>query len=177
MGYGLIGFGKNEHRDIESKDFRWNAWAWPRLLRMAFEHGGWKPEGTDAPGLMDENGNPYFKGEWDGGYCSNDHQMISESDARNLATALRKVLPKLPMQEWTESLADRLGLIEGATVEVVWDSLDNYQPGEVVQSRNIDCDTWDTYYAASDLEYFAAIGSSTVEEFIGFCELGPIQIN
>ena len=179
MGYDLRARTTNAAGEYELKSFRWNMTAWPRLLRLAYEHGGWVPEGTEAPILVDEKYEIYVVKEgWDGTYFSNDYQTISETDARNLASALRKVLPDIPGQEWVKALDDVPGLPEGATVNVLRPE-DSYPPSEVGQLREASArfgeGRWYTYYVTTDFEFFAG-GRSKIEEFINFCELGPVSI-
>jgi hypothetical protein len=52
---------------------------WDRCMGLA-EEFGWHPAGTAPP---DD-----WQGSWDGGYYSNDLQMVEESDARALGEAL-----------------------------------------------------------------------------------------
>lgn len=57
---------------------------WGKLCQLA-ENYGWKPAGTvneDHP-------------DWDGCYFSNDYQIITPEDGRNLAEALRKAAADL----------------------------------------------------------------------------------
>jgi len=180
MGYDLRAATTTAAGEYEVKDFRWNMSIWPRLLRLAYEHGGWVPEGTKAPNWVDENGNEIYvvKEGWSGTYFSNDYQTISETDARNLASALRKVLLDIPSEEWVKALWDLPGLPEGASLNILPPE-DSYPPGEVGQLRESPASfgegTMYTYYVDTDYEFFAA-GRSMIEEFIDFCELGPIWI-
>lgn len=80
MGYDLT--------NNEGDYFRANVGAWGFLLDTAQKHG-WKPAGTLAPEYMTSEAE---RAAWDGDYCSNDYQRVSDDDARNMAAALRKAL-------------------------------------------------------------------------------------
>jgi hypothetical protein len=77
MGMDLLG---------EHGDERFNAFGWRECLERAVEFG-WTPDGTVAP--ID------FPGEWKGGYCSNDYQMVTGRDARALGEALLRAVAAL----------------------------------------------------------------------------------
>jgi len=68
MGVDLIGHG--------GASFNWDCWRKCLDIAIAF---GWQPAGTIAP--------PDYDGDWNGGYCSNDFQEVSDSDARALGVA------------------------------------------------------------------------------------------
>lgn len=86
MGYDL----HNRQGDY----FRANISGWDHLTEaaLAFE---WKPAGT-LPPQFDEGGRvtcyDTFEARWEGGYFSNDHQRVTEEDARELAAALRRAI-------------------------------------------------------------------------------------
>ena len=63
---------------------------WRALLNLAWMHG-WKAKGTAAP--VD------FDGEWNGDYFSNDGQLVTVDDARNLGHALELSLPDIPRHD------------------------------------------------------------------------------
>jgi hypothetical protein len=67
-------------------DERFSASAWDNCLERAIEFG-WEPEGTVAP--------TDWSGEWDGGYCSNDWQAVTDRDARALGEALVRAIATL----------------------------------------------------------------------------------
>ena len=102
------------------------------------------------------------------------HDAYSLALSQNM-TGRRRVLPKIPGQGWLDALGERLGLADGTTIEVIGGDY-KQSPGEVIQRRSSDERTWHTYYVATDLEFFAAIGIAEVEKFIDFCELGPMCI-
>lgn len=87
MGYDLWG---------AKRDFRYTIFSFPKVLRLALKYG-WKPMGTLAPDLRRADGKTvsFVKPEnWSGGYTYNDGQCVTETDAKNLATALRKASRK-----------------------------------------------------------------------------------
>jgi len=70
---------------------------WLRMLALAQRYG-WQPEGTAAPDEMAVEaelweGDP---AEWDGSYFPSYGQQVSDSDAKELATALEHALPDIP---------------------------------------------------------------------------------
>jgi len=81
MGYDLYGLEDEERYE------RFNIFSWGKVLRLA-EHFNWIPEGTTYDELED--------GEtWDGTYFTNDGQIVSKEDAKNLAEALERAIPAL----------------------------------------------------------------------------------
>jgi len=102
MGMDLYGVGKQ---------FHFNNVGWRLVLEMALDHA-WRPAGTEynpwewcrAKGLDQDNLTPddaalvaKQKAEWDGGYTSNDFQIVTASDAAALADALEVALRTFPM--------------------------------------------------------------------------------
>jgi len=69
-------------------EFYCNGVVWGYLLRLAHQYG-WEPQGTEGPDWGDEWA-PF--GDWDGGYVTNDHQIVKAEDAQNMAAALKKAL-------------------------------------------------------------------------------------
>lgn len=69
---------------------RFTAMGWYMCLKYAIEFG-WIPEGTAAP--ID------FPGQWQGDYCSNDFQRVTDSDARKLGEALLRAVAALSVPE------------------------------------------------------------------------------
>jgi hypothetical protein len=94
MGVDLSTHG--DKNKIGSIHFNWSGWH--EILRVANEYG-WKPMGTTLEPfeavnittgevtIMNEDGE-----DWDGGYGSNDFQVVSEEDALNMREALLKAL-------------------------------------------------------------------------------------
>jgi len=67
-----------------------NVFEWGQLLRLGQMYG-WVPAGT----ILDE-----ATDEWNGGYQTNDWQRVTADDARNLADALSRALPGLPVDDY-----------------------------------------------------------------------------
>jgi hypothetical protein len=65
-------------------DFQVRSSYWTFLLYLAQEYG-WEMEGTQAPDGVDQ-------AEWDGGYASNDGQVVSKKDASSFADALERAV-------------------------------------------------------------------------------------
>ena len=86
--------------DVGGEHFTHTGWRW--VLNLAIEYG-WQPAGTEPPdygwllaGTASPDGNDR---SWDGGYCSNDFQKVTESDARALGEALLRAVAVLDAQE------------------------------------------------------------------------------
>ena len=61
--------------------FEWDAVEWRKVLELAKEYG-WEPSGTLLEG--------HIAREWDGNYTSNERQKVTDRDAYNMASALRR---------------------------------------------------------------------------------------
>ena len=96
MGYDLLN---------TNGSFRFNLFAWHRLLILA-QYFGWKPMGTVPSERItkcylgdrdsDKKAVQEFIKNWEGGYDSNDFQLVVKEDALNLADALMKAMEVLP---------------------------------------------------------------------------------
>src|SRR5262245_57325667 len=73
--------------------FRFNNRGWADVLDLA-ELYGWEPVGTASPRNF-ETGEPQYA-DWDGGYGSNDYQIVTAPDAAAIATALEAALDDIP---------------------------------------------------------------------------------
>lgn len=82
MGYDLY--------SVTGEDTRWTQPYWSRILKLAVKYG-WEPKGTTKPKDYDE--------DWSGGYYQNSGQIVEADDASNLADALEKSLPHLPVDK------------------------------------------------------------------------------
>ena len=74
--------------------WRMSGSSFARALTLAKKHG-WEPAGTKAPYWVNEDGTPCEEmnvGHWDGGYGSNDHQGVTDDDAKALGAALTRAL-------------------------------------------------------------------------------------
>jgi len=72
-------------------------------LQLALEHH-WKPQGTIEPYWGNPGGMASLSGgksdenkqeTWDGNYLTNDYQLITDEDAKNLCNALQKAIQSL----------------------------------------------------------------------------------
>src|SRR5262249_56636280 len=103
MGVDLIGHG--------GASFNWDSWGKCFDIAIAF---GWQPAGTIAPSD--------YHGDWKGGYCSNDLQEVSDSDARALGLALHRAVASVRTgQTLTEEQAKAL---DGMHIDVVCELAD-----------------------------------------------------
>ena len=86
MGYDLYSNSGPE------KYYRYNVWWWGKVLTFA-DMNGWVGSGTKLF-VESEQGADDFREleDWDGGYCSNDGQEVTEKDAGELADAIEKGL-------------------------------------------------------------------------------------
>ena len=100
MGVDLIGHG--------GASFNWHRWRACLDVAVAF---GWEPAGTVAPDPRKWNGLPVVapEGDWNGTYCTNDYQEVTDLDARALGLALHRALAALSTgQTVTEEQANAL---------------------------------------------------------------------
>lgn len=93
MGVDLISLRGKEDNDIH---FNWAGWTY--VTRLAVQYG-WNPAGTKQEPFEAQD---ITTGEvttikpdpkWEGGYHSNDGQLVTDEDARAMAEALKKALP------------------------------------------------------------------------------------
>jgi hypothetical protein len=64
-----------------------NQSTFPTILKVACSNG-WSPRGTEPP---------YgWEGHWDGGYCWNERQYVTDDDALGIANALELALDDAP---------------------------------------------------------------------------------
>lgn len=125
-------------------EFWWDFFRWHKLLRIALRHG-WEPAGTLLP-LVETVEFP--EEDWDGGYVSNDHQLVTAEDAAALADALERALPTISD---TNTLTD-----------AERDQLESVDEAEL---------------AASDLRWLSGPDWKTaIREFIIFCRAGGFTI-
>lgn len=137
---------------------------WANALELARAYG-WKPSGTRPPLQIDF----YQLGaEWDGGYLTNDGQIVKREDALSLAAALEKSLDDIPDDnpslDWNslfqqdDELPEWLSPEEKAFME------------EELQDCLLDL------ASMNPLEYFAGDEKRHLKEFIRFCRLGSFEI-
>jgi hypothetical protein len=120
--------------DLEGKGghSRWSNAGWPEVLSLA-ESYGWKPAGTAPPkGVRRTKWNGAYD---DGGYHTNDGQLVTAADAAALAEALQKGLKdrfkrvvaerkkrpkhKVTEEERAQAFEKMARLSSGTTFEVV----------------------------------------------------------
>jgi hypothetical protein len=96
MGYDLCGRGGSFSTSLRT---------YPALLGLAF-HFGWKPMCTQIDGAGyqslyggDEQKTEQARRNWRGGYTSNDHQWVTDDDARAIADAIDSALVEVPPAE------------------------------------------------------------------------------
>ena len=78
-------------------------WAWQELLGTA-EQNGWKPVGTEPPNLPDGYESP---GGWQGGYLTNDYQLVTTGDAQGIADGVASGLQaNAPLRYCRDSTAE-----------------------------------------------------------------------
>jgi hypothetical protein len=130
----------------EGGDFWFPNHGWRAVLDLAHDYGGWVPAGTQAPQFDDEP--PWH--DWSGTYFSNDRQLVTAEDARNLADALERALSDVPREKtWVTKV---LRTVDGREFEGMPDDL-------------------------NPLEHFSGPdGRRYLEEFIRFCRAGEFVI-
>jgi hypothetical protein len=80
--------------------YYWDLWlAWRNQARGAERRGEEPPTPPDIP---EEAWTYEEASDWEGGYVTNDHQRVTDTDALALATALECALPSIPADdaEW-----------------------------------------------------------------------------
>lgn len=73
----------------------YNWYSWRLFINLAIENG-WKQKGTEAPLVIDSDGNidhnlSINPEDWDGSYLENHYQHVTAEDAQNIAIALETV--------------------------------------------------------------------------------------
>ena len=121
--------------------------AWSKVLQLARMYG-WEPYGTTIPkSYMEE------ELEWDGGYGTNEGQLVEAHDALKLAEALARALSDIPDEKPSDNpyVDARSG---------------DPQDMEATIQRMI---------AYSPLDYFGG-HKIMIEGLIKFCKLGAFEI-
>jgi len=95
----------DEYEACDSASFR--IIIWPLLLILATNYG-WEPAGTETPFIYESD--EAKLGKWEGGYCSNDGQVVTSDDAAALADALERALMDIPDQPSDVNMEDLLRL-------------------------------------------------------------------
>jgi hypothetical protein len=141
MSMDLIGAGG---------DFRIGNRGWAYLLRLGNMYG-WEPMGVlfpDAEGRYEDEGD-----EASMQYFTNDYQFVRAEDARNLADALEKALPDVPVFRAAEHKTKKL-TVGMATFTVVKEG-EEFNPFE-----------W----------FSGPSGRDTIAEFIAYARAGAFRI-
>ena len=123
-----------------------------RALELA-QLNEWEPEGTTLPKWILER---YGWQDWDGGYFTNDYQLVSETDAANLAQAIERGLNDIPDEAvctLPESQCVKLVAPNGVVVEGV--TLGAYQDWDII-----------SYWSGN---------KQRLHEFIDFCKAGAYE--
>lgn len=138
--------------------------SWAKTLELARIYG-WQPQGTRPPSIYDFR---CLGADWDGGYLTNDGQMIKAEDALSLAAALEKALDDIPdantEMDWNPKL-----WIEDDLPE--WLS-----PEEKVMIEDGLEDEWLDVMGIHPFEYFAGEEKYYLTQFIRFCRLGSFVV-
>ena len=112
MGVDFIG----HHGDLS---LHWQAWSACFDLALAF---GWQPAGTVA--CHEDTGPPK---QWDGGYFTNDFQMVTGDDAKALAAALRRALTALRTK--AHLTKQQIQACEGVNIKMICRLADHAERG------------------------------------------------
>ncbi len=164
MGVDLRGAGSS---------FRFNWSGWRHVLTMAHVYG-WQPAGTQFNVGMyrcleevhaETEGEEIDREElerelalsvssWEGGYGSNDCQIVTAQDAANIAVALELALDDVPDVNVLASKTETFPLANGEYVECI--------PSGV----EVNCFEW---FSGPD-------GKQYLREFIEFCKTGEFSI-
>ena len=137
---------------------------WAKALELAGLYG-WKPTGTRPPSRID-----FYEigAEWDGGYLTNDGQMVKAEDARALAVALERSLDDIPNEnlplDWMSMFRQENDLPEWLSPE------ERELIEEELQDGLLDI------MGVHPIEYFAGDEKRHLKEFIRFCRLGSFEI-
>ena len=95
MGMDLLGSHGDE---------RFSLSGWSMCLERAIAFG-WNPKGTVAPKEL---------GEWNGGYHSNDFQLVTDHDARALGEALLRAIVTLSTKANVEKRRAQIRIVSAA---------------------------------------------------------------
>jgi len=101
MGYDL----SNE----KGHGYRWNIWGWGSVFNLALSYD-WQPLGTELDlSYLNEGGDGDYEGEeWEGGYFSNDGQLVSKEDAEGFAKALESSLDDIPDRDVRPKISGKM---------------------------------------------------------------------
>jgi hypothetical protein len=144
---------------------RFRHMVWARILYLAEDHG-WQPAGTvSAYDHDDPNSKYYIPEPWDGGYASNDDQMVTSNDARAFADALEKACERIP--------DERIESVKYVQVEDLPAIIDDPVVNFLVRTGYVDTVPREFLNA---YEFFAGDGKTAIKELIAFCRQGEFYL-
>jgi hypothetical protein len=174
----------NMGMDLSGKGgyFRFSQGRWGAVLKLAHEHG-WEPAGTVPPEFtvyapdgvtVDEvrtRAERQSYANWEGGYFTNDTQVVSDEDAANIADALERALDDVPYGGNGDDLLNSTQYQAAQRGELSREELDKVLE-QVMERRagsppRIPPQT-PTWYFAGEKDY--------LREFITFCRAGAFVI-
>jgi hypothetical protein len=122
---------------------------------------GWQPMGTEPPSVYDFH---KLRAEWEGGYFTNDGQMIKAEDARSLANALERAL---------HAISDAKVEMDWNTKFWIEDDLPEWLAPEEkdMVEDGIENELLDVL-GFHPLEFFAGNEKDYLKKFIKFCRMG-----
>ena len=91
-------------RSETGAEFRVSKNAWLHILELAEEYD-WEPLGTIPPRFNDPLRNLEYE-DWEGGYDTNDFQIVTDVDSTEMASALENALQDMASQEEADYLVD-----------------------------------------------------------------------
>jgi len=151
---------------------------WSRILKLARLYG-WQPASTRAgPLYYDVPDNPDIKPlEWNGGYFTNDGQIVTAEDASELGKALEQALDDLPDHESNspryvevhsfKEADDYISLMENPILKSFVSKREHYLSGEGISIPNT---------KPFLFEFFSGSQKKYVIDFITFCKKGAFEI-
>lgn len=170
-------------------DYRFNISSFGPIVRLA-KIGGWLPAGT-----LYYNDDGSLDTDWDGGYFTNDQQIVTAKDAAAWADALEKMLDDIPEKStsprhtvWSKGFEDDAFVKQYITVQeskrqelgltpdepITWLRPSQYESGMTPPTFLFE--TPDDYYDPSPLDYWSG-EREYIEGFIAFCRSGSFRID
>jgi hypothetical protein len=174
----------NMGMDLSGKGgyFRFSHQNWRAILELAHEYG-WEPAGTKPPEFIvyapdgvtvDEVGTRAARqhhGNWDGGYFTNDLQVVDDQDAANIADALERALDDVPEEGGRDDLltpVQHQAAQRGELSREEWDkAIELFMDRQAAAPPQIQPQTI-AWNFASEKDY--------LREFITFCRAGAFAI-
>jgi hypothetical protein len=174
----------NMGMDLSGKGgyFRFSNHRWRAALELAHEQG-WEPDGTEPPEMtvyapdgvtVDEVGTRAERqryANWDGCYFMNNHQVVSDEDAANIADALERALDDVPDEGGGDHLLTPAQYQAAHRDELSQEELDKaieqFMERRAASPPQIPPQT-PAWYFAGEKDY--------LREFITFCRAGAFSI-